>query len=314
MADAKEGGGGIGGDFIYFLGIFLLFFFVWVFTGGPSRPLSFQGPFLNPITGPGQTIDAYGNPISTISTGVHVGGWGVQVSDGTQNTGTGGVESSAFASSVSLIADTSGATKSDADEEYLLISMSPLSQSSISTAGWRLVSKKTGKGALFPQGTEDPQGGRVNVLSSITLKPGDSATVVSGRSPVGISFRENNCTGYFEERQNFHPSLSQNCPTPYQEYSRLYEGNDDECVDYIRSIPYCSTETNIPSTISNSCEAFVETYLHYNGCVASHKNESGFYSSAWRIFLGSTKELWRSDRETILLLDAEGKIIDSLSY
>lgn len=313
MADKEEGGGGIGGDFVYFLGIFLLFFFVWVFTGGPSRPLSFQGPYLNPITGPGQTVDAYGNPVSNISTGINVGGWGVQVTGGEQSGGV-GITNSIFASSVSLIGDTSGATRNDEDEEYLTVSVSPLAQSSVSTAGWRIVSQKTGRGAPFPQGAESPSSGRVNILAPIVLKPGDSATIVSGRSPVGVSFRENKCTGYFEERQNFHPSLAQNCPTPYQEYTKFYNGNDDECASYIRAIPYCATETNIPSNVSNSCESFVEEYLHYNGCVAFHKDESGFYSSSWRIFLGSTKELWRSDRETILLLDAEGKTIDSLTY
>lgn len=316
MAEDKGGGGGggIGGDFIFFLGIFLLFFFVWVASGGPSRPISFQGPFLTPITGPGAGANAYGSTATSISTGINMGGWGVNVSGGNGSEGL-VPGTSSFTGTVSIIRDTSGASRRDEDEEYLVLSVSPLAQSSVSAAGWKLVSQKTGRGASFPQGTEDPRSGRVNILAPITLKPGDFATVSSGRSPVGVSFRENKCTGYFEGRQNFHPSLTQSCPTPYQEYSRFYNGGvDSNCADYVRTIAYCSTETNAPSNVSDSCEAFVEDYLNYNGCVGAHENESGFYGASWRIFLGSGNELWRSERETILLLDAQGKTIDSLSY
>ena len=318
MASETGGGGSsVGSDFFFFLGILVLFFFLWLASGGPSRPISFSGPYLHPITTTGTTSQAYGDPGSYqgISSGISIGGWG-----GSVTTGSGGNTAiknpSSFSGNVSLMRDSSGATNKDEDAEYVVLSVSPLAPSSVSTAGWKLVSQKTGKGAGFPQGAETPKSGRVNALSAITLKPGDTATILSGRSPVGVSFRENKCTGYFEERQDFKPSLAMSCPTPNQEYTARYDEDDedDECASFVRSIPYCSTETDIPSNVSGSCERFVEEVLTYNGCLEAHEDDPGFYSNAWRVFLGSNDELWRQKDETILLLDAQGKTIDAFSY
>jgi hypothetical protein len=306
MADKPSGGGGgVATDFFMFLGIFLLFFLVWVASGGPSRPISFAGPYLHPITGPGTSAEAYGNQNlgQGFSTGISLGGWGGSVSTG------GGSGNSASASKAALVPDPYGAKESDEDKEYLTLNAS----ANVSTAGWRIVSQKTGKGAYLPQGAEIPQSGRVNMLASIQLAAGDTMIIVSGRSPVGVSFRENKCTGYFEERQDFRPPLTQACPTSYQEYDRFYEDDDDEaCLAYIRTIPYCATDTE--GDARASCEEFVEDYLNYDGCVAAHEDDSDFRGRTWRVFLGQKDELWRKDGETILLLDAEGKVVSQFSY
>jgi len=312
MADKPAGGGGGGsvwGDVFLFLGIFLLFFVIWVASGGPSRPISFAGPYLRPISGPGTGAEAYGDPNAYpgFSTGITIGGWGAGVSSG----GGGVTGSSGSASSVSLIPDSYGAKETNEDKEYLTLTAT----ANVSTAGWKLVSQKTGKGAALPQGAEVPQSGRVNMLAPIELRAGDTMIIVSGRSPVGVSFRENMCTGYFEERQDFRPPLTQACPTSYQEFDRYYDDNDDEeCLAYIRTIPYCAAETRAPSNVSGSCEAFAEDYLNYNGCVDAHEDDSGFAGRTWRVFLGARDELWRKDGETILLLDSQGKVVSQFTY
>lgn len=294
------------GDLFFFLGIFVLIFIVWVSTGGPSRPISFAGPYLNPIQTTGSTATPYGDPtkFSSINSNVTVTPSSIKVAAGDSPT----------RGAVTLSRDSFGAQVSDPKSEYVIVNLSMASQATVSTAGWRLVSKESGRAALFPQGAEVPRSGKVNTLTPILLRPGDQAIVTSGRSPVGISFRENICTGYMEENQDFHPALSQNCPTPSQELARFYDGANDACVDYVRSIPYCGTETNSTQNVSSSCESFVEERLTYNGCVAGHANDTGFEASTWRIFLGSGSELWKKSGETIMLLDAQGRLIDSLSY
>lgn len=312
---ASEGGGeNLTGDFFFFVGIFLMFFLVWVATGGPSRPISFAGPFITPITAPGAGGQAYGNPsqFQNISGAIDIGGWGVGFAGGGSSTRP--ENPSALYGMVGFAYNTSGAQEEDEDEEYLTIQVSRSASEAISTAGWALVQKETGEGVRFPEGAELPYAGRVNVMTPVRLAPGDTAIVVSGRSPIGISFKENMCVGYFEERQNFHPSLRQECPTPYEEYDDYYDGSDAECEAYMRSIPYCSTDTDSDITVDNECEAFVEQYLTYNGCVALHEDEDDFYGTTWRIFLGANDELWGNKSETIMLLDAEGKTIDTLSY
>ncbi len=294
-------------DGVFFLGILILFFVVWVASGGPSRPISFAGPYLNPITTSGTTAQPYGDPakFSSINSTVTVGPNGVDTTSNSPSAGT-----------VTLSHDLSGVTSTDPSSEYIAISVAAGSGASVSTAGWKLVSKANNAAAALPQGTEVANSGRVNTLSPITLRPGEQAIVTTGRSPVGISFRENKCTGYFEEHQDFHPSLMMSCPTPSQEFSRFYTGDDtnDRCINYVRSIAYCSTEVYGDPDTSSSCEDFVEEHLNYNSCVAAHKGDADFSGTVWRVFLGQRNELWRRDRETITLLDAQNRVIDSISY
>jgi hypothetical protein len=307
MADKPESGGGsVWGDVFLFIGIFFLFFIIWVASGGPARPISFAGPYLRPITSPGTSAEAYGNAnaVPAFTTGISIGGWGAQVSSG----GVSG--SSASSKFASLLPDPYGAKETNEDKEYVTVT----AYGNVSTAGWKLVSQKTGRGAPLPQGASIPQSGRVNVLAPIELSAGDTMIVVSGRSPVGVSFRENKCTGYFEERQDFRPPLTQACPTSYEEYDRFYEGDDDSCLSYLATIPYCSTDTDTSSNVSSSCEDFAEEYLNYAGCVDAHEDDSDFVSRTWRVYLGQSDELWRKDGETILLLDAENKVVSQLSY
>lgn len=287
------------------IGLIVLLFVAWIGTGGPTRPISFAGPYLNPISHPGTTAQPYGDPseYSAINSTVTIGTGGVRSSGSTQK-------------SVTLSRSAGGAHASDADQEYVSINVASSATGSISTAGWRLVSAASGRSLVFPQGTETPESGHVNTLVPITLHAGDEAIVTTGRSPVGISFRENVCSGYLEEHQDFYPSLSLTCPTPSDELTRAYPNADDECVSAVRSIPYCGTD--VPSyaenDLSSSCERFVEQRLNYNGCVATHSKDTNFASHTWRIFLGSSSELYRNTHDTITLLDAEGKAIDSLTY
>lgn len=296
------------GELFGFIGILILIFVLWVSTGGPSRPISFTGPYLQPIQTTGTTAEAYGDPskFSSINSNITVGVNGIRTEEG----------ASSLQGTVALSRDTSGVTSTDPDGEYVVINYSSSGRTPLSTSGWKLVSNESKKSALIPQGASTPRSGRVNTLASITLSPGEQMIVVSGRSPVGISFRENKCTGYFEERQDFHPALFLNCPTPSQEFSRFYRGDDntDSCINYVRSIPYCATETRTSTSVSSSCEQFVEEHLNYNSCVDAHQGDADFNGTVWRVFLGERNELWRRDRETILLLDAENKVIDALTY
>lgn len=295
-------------DGLFFLGIFVLIFVLWVATGGPSRPISLAGPYLNPIQTTGTTAQPYGDPskFSSINSTVTLGPGGVSATPNTSNASGG----------VTLSHDTSGATNSDPDQEYIIINVSGGLKESVSTAGWKLASRSNGDSTAFPQGAEIPRSGRINALAAIVLHPGDQAIVTTGRSPVGLSFRENACTGYFEEHQDFHPALTQNCPTASQEFARFFEGsdNDDACISALRSIPYCGTETSSASRVSASCSTFIDDRINYNGCVDAHAKDPGFLGTTWRIFLGYRSELWARSRETITLLDAQGKVIDSLSY
>lgn len=301
------------GELFFFLGILALFFILWVSTGGPSRPISFAGPYLNPITTTGTTAQPYGNPNAwaPVDTTISVGGTGVR-------TYSSGLGASDKRGRVTISRSLSGVAATDPEEEYVIISVPSYGGTATSLAGWKIVNAENGDGAAIPQGAELPVSGRVNTLAPITLEPGEEAIIVTGRSPIGVSFRENSCTGYLEDRQDFFPPLSASCPTPYQELSRFYDEDDDDdyrrCQTYVQTLPYCAAETRVPADVPNSCESFVEDTLNYNGCVARHKNDDGFKSRTWRVFLGERSEIYDRSRGGILLLDAENKVVDSVSY
>ncbi len=289
----SRGSGGT--DFLFFIGILLVIFAVWVSAGGPNNPISFQGPYLNPITTTGTTADAYGDPNSFSPIGTTVTG---------DSTHTG---------AVTFSRNISGTTTQDPRQEHVSIQLGFSASEGVSLAGWKLRSSESGMEIALPAAVLLPNPGRVNQSAPVTLMPGEQAIIVSGRSPVGISFKENICSGYFEEHQDFAPSLNLYCPTGYQEYSRA-GGDDSECEFYVRSVPQCATRTRVPSELSDSCEDFVEQGLTYDGCAARHHMEAGFYGDTWRLFLGSGNELWKREHETILLIDAQGKTVDALSY
>src|SRR6185295_18661707 len=108
-------------------------------------------------------------------------------------------------------------------------------------SGWSLQSAVTGTRASLPQtGAEMFVAGSVNHGVPIYLDPGTSAFIVSGISPVGISLRENVCTGYLAQLQHFSPGLDTACPDPSDmlpmtaDNLRIYGAS---CVDYVQSLP-----------------------------------------------------------------------------
>ncbi len=178
------------------------------------------------------------------------------------------------------------------------------------------MSTKTGAHAAIPSGVQIAD---INSKeSAIVLSDGQEAIVSTGSSPYEDAFRETSCTGYLDRNGHLSPSLSNRCPSPTDELGSFYSGNAtryDQCLDYVESLRSCSApDEDAPSSVPASCRTFVDGRLNYSGCVSGHRSDSDFYSDTWRVFLGSSKELWRSSNDTIRLLDANGKVVDQYSY
>lgn len=211
----------------------------------------------------------------------------------------------------------SGADSSDPKNEYLEIYVSQDAGSPINISGWTLSSDATGNSAKVPKGTETPTSGVVNATQDIVLTPGKRAILVSGGSPIGASFRENKCIGYFSSFQKFYPSLPQNCPTPSDELSTYYGAGyirDVACIEYVNKLPRCQVALSPPPNLSNVCQNFMIQNLNYNGCVSAHRNDNDFSGDVWRIYLNRTSSMWRTKYEIVKLLDRDGKTVDAFSY
>jgi hypothetical protein len=328
---------------MFFIGVFVFIFVLWLALGGPSRPLSFSGPLL---PGPG----ALGGG-SYLSLPKAHGIDGIEVAE-SRSYGTSRSPSSPktlknissqisqtqkqvdtlkkdvaktvafgtpspYRNKVTISRSVTNPSATNAQLETIWIYVSSNASEPINLSGWTLESQVTGKRASIPLGTEVPVSGIINATQTVTLRPGDRAVISTGRSPIGASFRENKCIGYFAQFQKFTPALPNTCPTPTSELKEFYGSTlvrDPGCSDYVSRIPRCSITLSPPPGLTSTCQNVLTTHLNYNGCVNAHRTDFDFKGTQWRIYLGRDTSMWRATRETIKLFDASGNTVDMVSY
>jgi len=320
-------------DAWFFIGVFVFIFLIWVATGGPIHPLAFSGPTLSAPQelGGGTYLSFPHAPFGVGNTNVSLPGSSdgsnySRNSSGTTDTNSpvppfeGGTvfgDTSPYRGTVTMSHSVSGAGSSNPQYEYIEIRVAQNATSPVNISGWTIGSDASGSSTIIPKGTEVPTSGIVNASQDIILTAGMQALVISGQSPIGASFRENKCMGYFSAFQNFYPSISQNCPVPSTELSSFYGPNyirDAVCIDYVNKISRCQPVLSPPATVSSTCQAFLVQYLNYNGCISTHQNEADFKGSAWRVYLGRSNSMWRTTHELVKLKDTNGKTVDAFTY
>ena len=319
-------------DAWFFIGVFAFIFLIWVATGGPTHPISFAGPFLS-APSPLGTGTYIGLPRSPFG----VGNSDVQLpnpdtgSSYTPDNGIGGSATltgggslagvdfgppSSYRGEVTMSHYVTGSGSTNPDNEYIELSLASNAHGPVTISGWSLESGASGNAVTIPNATAVPMSGSIQALQPIILNPGDRAIIASGESPIGASFRENECIGYFAEFQQFTPQLPDSCPSPTNELIAQYPGyiRDTACINYVKTLPACTLEITPPVGLSTACEQVLENYLSYNGCVQAHLNDVGFNGTSWRIYLGRTTPFWRTQHEIVKLLDKTGKTVDAFSY
>ncbi|HUY62594.1 MAG TPA: hypothetical protein VMV50_02300 [Candidatus Paceibacterota bacterium] len=322
-------------DAWFFVGLLVFIFVIWIATGGPTRPLAISTPSLGLSTGAATgTAQAGGGAVSflphapfTIGTsnvvlpGSSVGGGAV--SGGSQApvpTFIGGTTfgtPSPYRGIVTMSHSVYGAGSSNPSNEYVIISVSQNAGVPVDLTGWTLESEATGNATVIPQGTQLPTSGVINPVQDIVLLPGQRAIADSGQSPIGASFLENKCIGYFSNFQTFYPALPQNCPTPSSELETFYGTGyirDSACIEYVKTLNRCQVALTPPLGASSACQSFLVNYLNYNGCVTAHRDDADFEGNTWRIYLGRTASMWRKQYELVKLLDKSGKTVDAFTY
>ncbi len=209
-----------------------------------------------------------------------------------------------------------GTSESDPAREYVTLARGS-NEGTVALSGWSLQSAVSGVRVSIPYGTPSFMLGVVNSVQAISLEPGASIIVTSGSSPVGTSFRENVCTGYLNELQTFTPELQTQCPSPYgalpitADTIKMY---GDECIDYVNDLDECHFPSSVPASLSPACRSIIANTFSYNGCVNTHRNDTSFTLSTWRVYLGSKTELWRNTHDVIRLLDEKGQTVNVLTY
>lgn len=217
---------------------------------------------------------------------------------------------------VALIQNAAG-LRAGAEEEYLEIAANFQNNETIDIAGWTIESALSGLRIVIPPAASPFIANSANVLGPVALEPGAVALVVTKPSPVGVSFRENSCTGYLGQFQSFYPPLDDSCPSP-SSILPLTEENlqryGDSCYDAIAYLSSCRFPDALPTNVSGACSAYLTQQLSYNGCMQRERFKTSFSKNTWRIFLGSSQELWRNSHDAIRLLDAQGRTVSVFVY
>lgn len=214
-----------------------------------------------------------------------------------------------------VVIDLARSKESDPLKEYITIFISSRADfDSVNISGWGV---KNSKGEKFKigEGSRLPYSSSVNTKENVFLKKKEKANIITGRSPIGTSFLTNICAGYFEQFQDFSPSLKQNCPHPKNESNINSSGLNDVCLDYIEKLPVCRIPlSQKPFNLNNECLNFMEENINYNTCVKEHRFDNNFYTGTWMIYLNRDKEIFKQKREIISLYDESGKLVNSASY
>src|SRR3989344_5958925 len=215
----------------------------------------------------------------------------------------------------------SGLYNNDPSQEYISLFTNLAKNETIKITGWYLKSETTGYYAVIGKASLLPFP-FTKTESDITLEERDRVYIIKGFSPIGISFRTNKCTGYFEENRTFTPNLSLQCPRPIDEdlpkFSEVYD-REDECLNIIENISRCTTKNNsfirdLEDTVSSACKTYITTQINYNTCVAKHFSDTDFPGNEYYIYLNKFGPLWREKREKINLYDQNNLVVDTIEY
>lgn len=309
-------------DALFFFGVLAFFFVLWFATGGPTRPISFAGPYITPLTDVNTEQYGYGveqtnGPDSAPQSPQNIWAQIMGIENQVRNLEQQAADIRAFGEASPLRGTVRVATGNVAtdnpDQEY--ITLQAVGTHAVDITDWRIVSGASGDRVRIPHGAALPRSGRINDTDRIVLNPGEQAIIVTGESPLGVSFKENMCTGYLADRQTYTPNLSQRCPAATTEFDRFFSGNtlrDDVCYYRMQATPACTTPDD--DGLSSRCRDLIDDHLTYNGCVATHRNSVYFSGTVWRIYLEERDEMWKSTRDAIKLLDANGKTVDLYTY
>ena len=208
---------------------------------------------------------------------------------------------------------------SNANDEYItLTSNKSLPEGTLLTE-MTLKSLSSGQAVQIGKGVGFPVTNSLNAMEEIRVSPEQKVFVISGRSPLGYSFKNNKCAGYFEQFQNFTPALPLQCPLLKDEpLPRAPNQLSDTCLDRVNRFPRCQISTEQTKSVvtdqENDCIQFIQDRTGYSNCVLLHRNDTDFQGKEWRIYLNWNQPIWKSRREIIWLLDQNGLFISQYSY
>lgn len=178
----------------------------------------------------------------------------------------------------------------------------------VDVSGWRLDANRGGVYVPKAVGVYDPSG--LAGEGDIRLKNGETLTLYSGSSAVGVNLHLNKCIGYLQNVNKFTPPLPLSCPAIDRSAISGFTG---ACQNYIESIGTCelpAPNPPVPQT-DYGCQAFINN-INYGGCFSAHRGDADFLSSQWWAWMGG--QILDKNHDRVLLKDGSGLLVDEYDY
>lgn len=215
------------------------------------------------------------------------------------------------------------ATRDEPQEEYLEVRADKDNTRSINITGWKLVSTQHGRNVSIGTVQNVPiERGYNPEDDPVLLEPGDSAYIISSASPINTSFRTNKCIGYLEEKKDFAPRLSRNCPDAEDgdldahgiDSTPRENSSDEECIDALKRIGRCENPGKPDEDLNRDCREYIDE-LDYNFCAGMHVRDDDFMGDEWYVYVGRRfTDLWHDESDRIELRDSSGRVVDVVEY
>jgi peptidoglycan hydrolase-like protein with peptidoglycan-binding domain len=171
------------------------------------------------------------------------------------------------------------------------------------------VTTQHGQAYLIPLGFALP-GFSATPLDPIFLEPRNRVIISVGKQDRYMNFRENMCTGYFDETARFSPGLSHRCPVPN---TVTLHNLSDRCIQALSGVSGCRTgpQLDFPDP---ECASYIADNLNYAGCVAHERSRPNFYNDQWLVWMQRTIPFFNKRFEIVTLKDSAGKVVDTYQY
>lgn len=199
-------------------------------------------------------------------------------------------------------------SESDPEKEYIALKVDPKQLNFLNLSDLEL-KNSLGEKVKIGSAVQTFYQIELNDEKPIVINEETDLIISSGKSPVGNSFRENTCTGFLDQFQNFTPELTGECPSPKSILQDQGYSLSNSCINHLETILNCSIVTELPEYLDENCKEAVRSHLNYNSCVLTQKDKPGFYKNSWRVFLERNDELWKDRNETISILNSLGNVI-----
>lgn len=189
-----------------------------------------------------------------------------------------------------------------------LYSSLPTSGGPLNVTGWLI---RGNRGSIYvPKAIDVYEPSGFAPERDIFMKNGDTLTIYSTVSALGVNIRMNKCIGYLANTRQFSPPIFASCPFINRSDIINFTG---QCQNYILSLGSCQMPAPNPPVPFNdfACQAYLDQ-LNYAGCVAKHRSDFDFLSNQWNIWSGTQFLDFSHDR--LLLFDRQGLVVAEYNY